>query len=164
MDGGNGWASAPDFQVHVPTFGERFRGKECPLSKAVGLKGISTQPALDYDVLGGANWDFRTGGGSRTLRRVTQVVEWIPGHGSETETTQDRLRQTDNEKIAMRRLMRLSLVDDDLSLPRTNNDIKESMTQKKRFTTSSTFLARLRSSVRKAVMSTTLTCWVSCHW
>ena len=99
MDGGNGWASAPDFQVHVPTFGERFRGKECPLSNAVGLKGISTQPALDYDVLGGANWDFRTGGGSRTLRRVTQVVEWIPGHGSETETTQDRLRQTDSVMV-----------------------------------------------------------------
>ncbi|CAE7177202.1 unnamed protein product [Symbiodinium necroappetens] len=47
---------------HTPSFGERFSGKSFPLTKAVGLKGISTQPPLDYDV-GGDQWDLRTNEG-----------------------------------------------------------------------------------------------------
>ena len=51
---------------HTPTFGERFSGKSFPLTKAVGLKGISTQPPLDYEVAGD-QWDLRTNEGKARL-------------------------------------------------------------------------------------------------
>ena len=51
---------------HTPSFGERFSGKSFPLTKAVGLKGISTQPPLDYEVAGD-QWDLRTVEGKARL-------------------------------------------------------------------------------------------------
>ena len=51
---------------HVPAFGKRFSGKTFPLTRAVGLKGISTQPPLDYEVPGD-RWDFRTDDGKVRL-------------------------------------------------------------------------------------------------
>ena len=51
---------------HTPSFGERFSGKSFPLTKAVGLKGISTQPPLDYEVVGD-QWDLRTNEGKVRL-------------------------------------------------------------------------------------------------
>ncbi|CAE7375548.1 unnamed protein product [Symbiodinium sp. CCMP2592] len=51
---------------HAPRFGERFSGKDFPLSKAAGLKGIETQEPLDYEVPGD-RWDFKTDFGEARL-------------------------------------------------------------------------------------------------
>ncbi|CAE7227472.1 unnamed protein product [Symbiodinium sp. CCMP2592] len=51
---------------HVPKFGDRFAGKNFPMSKAAGLKGIEVQLPLDYQIEGD-RWDFKTEPGKERL-------------------------------------------------------------------------------------------------
>ncbi|CAE7232215.1 unnamed protein product [Symbiodinium sp. CCMP2592] len=76
---------------HTPTFGERFSGENYPLSKAVGLKGISTQSPLDYDVPDD-RWDFRTDAGKNRLDEEELAGDLMWSHWSPTRVTFSKKR------------------------------------------------------------------------
>ena len=77
----------------MPAFGERFSGKAFPLSKAVGLKGISTQPPLDYEIRGDA-WDFRTDLGKARLDEAEADGDLVWSHWSPSRITFLKNRST----------------------------------------------------------------------
>ncbi|CAE7300353.1 unnamed protein product [Symbiodinium sp. CCMP2592] len=71
---------------HTPAFGERFSGRAFPFTKAVALKGISTQPPLDYDVPGDT-WDYRTEDGKARLDEQEADGDLLWSHWSPTRIT-----------------------------------------------------------------------------
>ena len=63
------------------TFGERFSGPNCPLTKAVALEGIFVQPPLDK--LRDGNWDFFSPAGKECLEGLEDdshlsASHWAP--------------------------------------------------------------------------------------
>ncbi len=69
-------------QFFAPKFGERFCGPNYPLSKAMGLAGLSVQEPLDK-LRGGAEWEFFSDEGKEKLDEAEgdaslQLSHWAP--------------------------------------------------------------------------------------
>ena len=78
-------------EFFAPKFGERFCGKNYPLSKALGLQGIAVQEPLDR-LRKGAEWEFFSDEGKTKLDGLENEASLCLGHWAPNCRTFSRAR------------------------------------------------------------------------